>query len=352
MKRQMPKLVTGGAGYIGSWLVKKLLSKGYDVRATVRNPHNQGKYGHLERLGRQSRGKLEIIKADLLKGGDFDQAAEGCDVIFHTASPFQVAKIKDPHRQLIRPALEGTTNVLEAANRSSTVTRVILTSSIVAVYGDASELAKGTSFDENSWNETSCISHRPYSYSKTVAEKKAWSMAQGSKSWDLVTINPGMVIGPPLSSRKDSTSVELLRKFATGQFKAGVPNLDAGFVDVRDVAKAHILAASTPNAQGRYIVVGANGNLDDIGAILRTHCGHIHQLPKGHLPRVLAFLVGPFMGMSWKVNRLNWGRPLRFDHSKSIQELGMDYRSLEESVIDSMNALNGDQMMIAEKLLV
>ena len=113
-------LVTGGTGYIGSWVIKGLLENGHTIRLSVRDKRSTAKYQFLADMAEKSDGNLEIWEADLLKPGSFDQAAQGCDSIAHMASPFRL-KIKDPQKDLVDPALNGTINVLEAANNSGTV---------------------------------------------------------------------------------------------------------------------------------------------------------------------------------------------------------------------------------------
>ena len=80
-----------------------------------------------------------MFEADLLNQGDFDEAIKGCELVIHTASPFKFQGIKDPQKELIDPALIGTRNVLEAANRNKSTKRVVLTSSVVAIFGDPAE---------------------------------------------------------------------------------------------------------------------------------------------------------------------------------------------------------------------
>ena len=128
-------LVTGGTGYIGAWVVKGLLENGHTIRLTVRNKRHKVKYQFLSDIANASEGTLEIWEADLMKAGSFDEAAKGCDLIAHIASPF-ILKVKDAQKDLIDPAVKGTVNVLEAANKSRTVKKVVLTSSVAAVHGD------------------------------------------------------------------------------------------------------------------------------------------------------------------------------------------------------------------------
>ena len=129
--RSKPVLVTGGSGYIASWLVKYLLDDGIDVHATVRNRSDDAKLGHLKRMAESSPGRLTLFEADLLDDGAFDVAMGGCQLVFHSASPFVFSGIKDPQKELVDPAVAGTRSVLESANRTRTVDRVVLTSSVV-----------------------------------------------------------------------------------------------------------------------------------------------------------------------------------------------------------------------------
>ena len=117
-------LVTGGTGYIGAWVVKGLLEKGHTVRLTVRDKNKTQKYEYLKAISEKTQGNLEIWEADLLSEGSFDTAVVGCDAIAHIASPFKL-NVKDPKKELLDPALQGTVNVLDAANKSGSVKKVV-----------------------------------------------------------------------------------------------------------------------------------------------------------------------------------------------------------------------------------
>ena len=117
-----PVLVTGASGYIANWIILDLLQAGYTVHGTVRDPDNQRSVGPLHKLAaRAPQGRLQLFRADLLEPGSFDAAMEGCEVVLHTASPFVIRGFDDAEAALIRPAVEGTRNVLEAANRVASV---------------------------------------------------------------------------------------------------------------------------------------------------------------------------------------------------------------------------------------
>ncbi|NNM51700.1 MAG: NAD-dependent epimerase/dehydratase family protein, partial [Pseudomonadales bacterium] len=156
---QLPILVTGASGFIAGWIIKYLLEEGYTVHGTVRDPAKTTSVAHLLKIAEKAPGTLKLFKADLLDKGSFHAAAQGCGIVMHTASPFIIEGFTDANEALVRPAVEGTRNVLEAVNASSTVTRVVLTSSVASVYGDNIDLRKtsGGIFTEADWNTTSTV---------------------------------------------------------------------------------------------------------------------------------------------------------------------------------------------------
>jgi nucleoside-diphosphate-sugar epimerase len=340
INKEIPVLVTGGSGYIASWVVQQLLEQGYKVKATVRNKSKVAKVDHLLELQKQFTGKLELYEADLLKEGSFKEAMKGCELVIHMASPFKV-NVKDAQKELVDPALKGTRNILKQVNETPTVKRVVLTSSVAAIYGDAIDI-KGTKngvFTEEYWNTTSSLKHQPYSYSKTVAEKEAWKLQKSQSRWDLVVINPSFVMGPSLSNRTDGESTDFMIQLTSGGFKTGAPYLSFGFVDVRDVAAAHILAGTKESASGRHITCATSKTMLEAATILRKEFGNKYQLPSRQLPKFLMYLVGPFAGFSWKFVSNNIGIPTSFDNSYSKTDLGLVYRDLSETFKDQVAQL-------------
>lgn len=180
-------MVTGATGYVAGWIVKGLLEAGHKVHAPVRDPDNQEKLAHLNAIAEATTGSIEFFKADLLEAGSYKEAMAGCSIVIHTASPFTL-KVNDPQKELIDPAVMGTRNVLEAANQTQSITRVVLTSSCAAIYGDAADcaLAPNGTLTEDIWNTTASLEYQPYAYSKTLAEKEAWKIAGAQSQWDLV----------------------------------------------------------------------------------------------------------------------------------------------------------------------
>lgn len=225
--------------------------------------------------------------------------------------------------------------------------RVVLTSSVVAVYGDNADiaLAPGGVFTETEWNVTSSSAHQPYAYSKTIAEKEAWAIATEQNRWDLLTINPGWILGPSVSKRRDSLSINTMIQLGDGTFKTGVPELHNGLVDVRDVASAHIKAGYTPQASGRHIVVSSEASLLDIANVLRKHLGNDYPFPRRQVPKFVFWLIAPMMGYTRKYATKNVGIPIRFDNSYSKTDLGMSYISVEQTVEDHFQQILDDGLL-------
>ena len=230
---------------------------------------------------------------------------------------------------------------MDQVNSIDSVERVVLTSSVVAINGDNQDMIdKGIDrLNEEHWNTTSSLKHAPYSFSKTVAEKKAWDLQKKQERWDLVVINPGFVMGPSLSGRTDGQSTQFMMDLLSGKMAAGAPELTFGYVDVRDIAKAHILAMKQSNCKGRYIVTENSYSVLEVASFIDKAFPGQFKLPKRTLPKWLMYVFGPLMGMSWKMVRRNIGLPLTYDHSKSVDDLGLRYRNISETFSDHANQL-------------
>jgi len=344
--KNAPVLVTGVTGYIASWIVKKLLEDGYTVHGTVRDLANNERIAHLLEFSQEAPEKLKLFQADLLHTGDFIAPMKGCQLVIHTASPFIIGKINDPYKQLIDPALKGTENVLFAADQTESVKRIVLTSSVASIFSDGIDLQDTVYkiFTEKQWNVTSSPSYQPYHYSKMVAEKRAWEIARNS-GWDMVVVNPGFVMGPSLTKRNDSASIGFLSSLLNGKYKAGVPNISFGIVDVRDVAKAHISAGLRYESTGRHILVSATWSTRELIAYLKSLYGEKYMIPKKILPKWLLYLVGPFAGFSWKYVYRNVNRPLSFDNTRAINDLKIHFRPVKDTLKEHVEQLIDDKLI-------
>ncbi|MDA8448643.1 NAD-dependent epimerase/dehydratase family protein [Acidovorax sp. NCPPB 3859] len=329
-------LVTGGTGYVAGHLVQQLLQEGWRVHATVRDPSDARKMQVLSALGQAHPGRLHCFAADLLQERSFDGAMQGCDTVFHVASPFHLPeRIRDPQRQLIDPALQGTRNVLASVDRTSCVEQVVLTSSIGAMFGDYSDVmdAPGRMLTEDRFNTTSTLHHNPYHYSKVLAEREAWRIAGDQSRWRLVALHPGLVLGPPLGGGSVSGSLFLLDELLRGVFFYGVPDFSFATVDVRDVARAHLAAASNGQASGRYIVAERTMvRFAEMARMVRPVHPRPWLLPRHQLPGGLVRLIGPLFGLSPAYVRGHLGIRFELDNRRSQSELGLRYRPIEETL--------------------
>jgi nucleoside-diphosphate-sugar epimerase len=337
-----PVLVTGATGYVASWIVRYLLEDGHTVRGTVRDPEKISGLEHLRELAQAHPGRLTLHKADLLQDGAYGEAMQGCELVIHTASPFLIGKVRDPQRQLVTPALEGTRNVLASVDATSSVKRVVLTSSVVAVHGDNVDMVGRGPFTEDDWNTTSSVDHQPYPYSKTVAEKAAWEICEQQDRWDLVTIHPGLVLGPSLTTASKSGSMTTMKAFTDGMLATGAPDLAMGMVDVRDVARAHILAGFTADAHGRYLTNARTVTMLEIGKILRKSFGFTYPFPHNTVPKWLFRLVAPAAGYSRDFVDKNVGFPLEFDNTRSREGLGIVYRDAAGTITEHFQQMIDD----------
>ncbi len=333
MKTNKPVCVTGASGFIAAHIIRELLERGYSVRGTVRKSPES--YPFLLALP-GAKERLELVKADLLTAGAYDLAMEGCDFVMHTASPYKI-NVKNPQADLIDPAVIGTTTILESCMKSKNVKRVIFTSSIAAIT-DEPESAKV--FTEKDWNTMSSLDRQPYQYSKTLAELEAWDFIMRKRpKFDLVVINPVMVIGPSLTPSLNTTN-QIIRDIMSGVYP-GIMDLNWGFVDVRDVAKAHVLAMENDSASGRYLCSAEEMHMRGLVALLKSSGFDRYSLPKidlsgaagSLLMKALSFTQPKDTGM---YIRINIGRTMRCNNSKIKRELGLSFMPVKESIIETV----------------
>ncbi|MBA0716904.1 hypothetical protein Golax_004757 [Gossypium laxum] len=212
--------VTGAAGFLASWLVKRLLLSGYHVIGTVRDPANEKKLAHLWRLD-GAKERLKLVRADLLEEGSFDDAIMGCQGVFHTASPV-IKPSFDPkaYMEILEPAVKGTLNVLGSCKKNPSLRRVVLTSSSSTVRA-RDDFDYKIPLDETSWSSLELCETLQvwYALAKTQAEKAAWEFCNENKI-DLVTVLPAFVIGPSLPPDLCSTASDVLAllKGASGRY--------------------------------------------------------------------------------------------------------------------------------------
>jgi len=318
--------VTGASGYIGSWSIKYLAENGYQVRGTVRSLKNPVKVQHL----REMKEVVQLFEADLLVDGSFDECFTGCSAVLHVASPFQIM-VDDPQKDLIDPAVKGTLNVLESCKKAG-IKRVVLTSSCASIVEEdmttEPEKYKGKIWTEKDWNTTCTLEKSPYSLSKVLAEKAAWEFCE-KNGITLTTICPNFVMGPPLSVRTDSTSVNMIMGIMKGAFlKDGLPNFAYGCVDVRTVAESHVLALGNKQAENERFLVGG---IDSLTCLDFTNYLRLDQ--RLAAIKMTSVMAGPV-----------FGNPV-YDNSKAVKVLGLTFKPVVISIIELGNFLVDNGMV-------
>jgi dihydroflavonol-4-reductase len=249
-----------------------------------------------------------------------------------------VLDVADPQRDLVDPAVNGTRAVLDASVASGTVRRIVLTSSMAAITDEPD----GRVLTEADWNVRSSLDRNPYYYSKTLAERAAWAFVEARRpEFDVVVINPFAVIGPSLVAGLN-VSNQILAGMVTRMFP-GILSMAWGFVDVRDVADAHVLALETPSAHGRYICAGEVVTMRALAELLRAH-GYGDRLPRLSLDsRLGSWLIGLASYTQPKGTgqyfRTHLGRIPRYDTTKIRSELGLTFRPVADTILDTMRDL-------------
>jgi len=327
--------VTGATGFVGTHLVEELLAQGYRVRALTRAPEDEARVGHLRVLPGSER--LELAAVDLLGQAGLDDALADCEGLFHLAASTRLSA-RDPRREIVDVAVEGTKRVLDAAGRTRGLRRIILTSSVAAIQ-DATKPA-GYVFTEADWNE-SATGAEPYPMAKTQAERaaRAWVEAGSrERGQTLVALCPAMVLGPVRTRGHARTSPATLRDLLTRKLPA-CPRLHLGLVDVRDVARAHRLAFEFPDPPQRVLLYAGSLWMQEMATWLARAYPQ-RRVPTRRLPD-LALYAGSFFDkrLSRTFLRHNLGRAWAFDACLPRQTLGLRYRPLEESLRDTAESL-------------
>ncbi|KAM2994147.1 hypothetical protein FF2_046151 [Malus domestica] len=302
--------VTGAGGFIASWMVKLLLERGYTVKGTLRNPDDP-KNAHLRELEGATE-RLSLFKADLLDYESLKEAINGCDGVFHTASP-----VTDDPEQMVEPAVNGTKNVIQAAAEAK-VKRVVFTSSIGAVYMDPTR-GPEVVVDESCWSDLEFCKNTKnwYCYGKAVAEQAAWEEAR-EKGVDLAVVNPVLVLGPLLQPTVNASIIHIL-KYLTGSTKTYANSVQA-YVHVRDVALAHILVYETPSAGGRYLCAESVLHRGDVVEILAKF------FPEYPIPN------------KCKDNGKPRAEAYKFTNQK-LRDLGLEFTPVKQALYETVKSL-------------
>lgn len=323
-------LVTGANGHLGNNLVRALLTRGFRVRAGVRNPENKRVLSGLE---------CEVVHADLLDRDSLLKALEGVDILYQVAAVFKFW-VKKPEQEIMKPNVKGTRFILEAAAQQK-VKKTVYVSSIAAL--DHSKIP----MDESTWNPDKS---NPYYYSKRRAEEIAWEVARERDLW-MVSVLPSTIIGP--NCFRLTPSMAVLQDALKNKLYADV-NFHFNWVDVRDVAEGCIRAEEK----------GRNGERYCLANHPPVSLTRVVELAKQVNPRVRRPFIKPskqtllfLAGMMEKISKITgkppqltrqqvemyWGVRQEVDFSKAKSELGYDPREPEQAILQALHYLHQDR---------
>ncbi|KAI1328778.1 NAD dependent epimerase/dehydratase [Xylariaceae sp. FL0255] len=318
-------LVTGATGFIGAHVVDNLLDRGLKVRGATRS---SAKGDAMIKARPQYQDKLDFVQIDdFEKVGVFSDAVKDIDAVIHVASPFTY-DTTDNEKELIIPAINGVVSILEATAAAPNVKRIVLTSSFASVLNVGREAPPYFTYTSQDWNPltyeesidpaTSAVI--AYRGSKKFAELKAWEFVKDSKpGFDLVTLCPPMTFGPVVHPVKNVESLnesnKMLWKIASGEKPLPVARVPF-WIDVRDLAQAHVEAVLRPEVGGRRYVPAS---------------------PERFSYAKAAVIIG---------DNFDWARGRVSDEAQTIDEsygldgetaateLGLNYKSFSNTVLD------------------
>nr|ABY68564.1 NADPH HC toxin reductase-like protein [Zea mays] len=276
--------VTGGSGYLGSWLVRKLLGRGCVVHATLRSLADEKKTGLLRALPGAAE-RLRLFEADMYDADTFEPAIAGCHFVFLVATPLTHDPTSTKYKNTTEAAVDAARIILRQCALSGTVKRVIHTASVTA----ASPLKEdGSGYkdfaDESNWTplnlscEFSNAYLDDYVRSKTLSEKELLSYSSSSSSkeddrtraLEVVTLTCGLVGGDSIQTYLWGNIAAILAPL-TGQavnhnallflqaLLGSVP-----LVHVEDVCQAHVFCMEQESMTGRFLCAAGYPNMRDI----------------------------------------------------------------------------------------
>lgn len=330
-------LVTGANGYLGLHVVDQLLKHDKTVCATVRSERAaQTIRTNFQEHIKSNQLRIGLIK-DLTKPESFHNLFDDTITsVVHVASPCPMGKnIQDNVREMLGPAISGTTAVLEAAKTyaSPSFRRVVQISSFSAMLDLSKGPRPGYVYTEADWNPvtygeaaTESNSSALYLASKALSEKAVWDWAARNKPcFDIVCLCPSLVLGPHIETIDSMTSLHSTASLLWNLIDAPqVPPLDfAGAIDVRDAALMVTAAVDKPDASGKRLLLAEHFDWQSATDAARE------GLPQKVRPRIP---VGkPGSGRAEALKNL-----YTVDGSKAVEVLGVRYRPMAETVVDTL----------------
>ncbi|CAJ1196015.1 hypothetical protein CPEBRM1_ABPJDJAI_01725 [Companilactobacillus paralimentarius] len=336
MRKQLV-VVTGGSGFIAVHIILQLLQQGYAVRTTIRSAKKEDVIKEmLYNGGIRDFSDLSFSQADLTSDTNWEETMQGATYVIHVASPTPKLNFKNED-EMIRPAVDGVLRVLKAS-KDAEVKRVVLTSAYGAIF--AGHKNRTTPYTEKDWSDLSAKNIHPYQKSKTMSEMAAWDfIKKEGDGLQLATVNPVGVMGPVLSAKYSHSNVQI-QEMLEGKIKA-LPKVDSGYIDVRDVASLHILAMTSPKANGeRFLATtGETLSMMDVADILReAFPDYASNIPTRTIPNAVvkaAALTNPQLKMIASIV----GKYAGTSNKKAKELLGWNPRSAKTAIIATAQSM-------------
>jgi nucleoside-diphosphate-sugar epimerase len=326
-------------------VVAELLTRGYKVNAPVRNSSKDAKKAaHLLQLPNASSNLRIFDGGDLSQLGSFDSAVEESNAVIHTAAEVVLGE----SASIITASVDGVNNVLQSVDKFPNVTRFVQTSSVAAI--QRYDVPPGHVFTEQDWNTWSSVERGDaYGVAKTEAERIVHKHFEGDDKRSSVAVNPGVVIGPVMTKAHTKASAVFLRDAIYGN---KVMNFPATFVDVRDVASAHVNALEQlPAFKGRRFILTNDtpcfprGALE-LGPIAERQFPGFKFEPQPRYPEGIMAVLRPLSrlplvgGMIMnEVQREAQATPVHFSNKAARQDLGVDFRPLDVTVKEGIDSI-------------
>jgi len=330
--------VTGITGFLGSHVGKVLLNKGnYFVRGSVRSLQNSQKVDPILDAYNGMEDNYELFEANLKDKDSIFEFVKGLDYVIHVASPVPDVRKKMADEEVIRPAVDGTLNVLKAAHEFG-VKKVVCTSSVATIQDP---FAYKLMYDHEDFVDPDQVSVA-YSKSKIIAEEKAWEYikqleSENENPLQMSTIHPAYICGPVMAKEIEFLSLTFIKQIVTGGMPM-LPQMSFGISDVRDVAEAHVNALEAP-AGKRYVTSGDSLYIQEIAQIIKDEFPDQNfKVSTRVMPKLLAkflCLFNPYL----KQNMPRWGKKIKFDSSLAEEHLNFKARPARESIRDMVNSM-------------